>query len=114
MKKSLKVIASSALLLIIFSGFALAAGIDTPQWFKDMINFKKEQVEQAVKDGRLTPDQAKAWNEHFDYMEKWHKENGFGPGTCAGGFGGFGPNGQNFKGSFGPGMMGGFYSSQNQ
>lgn len=106
MKKILILITVIGVLTLALGSFAFAVeNEDTPQWFKDMITWKKQQVQQAVQDGNLTDDQAKAWNERFDDMEKWHAENGFNmngirPGGCHGGFG----KGTGFKGGLGRGM----------
>lgn len=81
-------------------------------FFKSMFDFKRNQVNEALKSGDITEDDAKKWNEHFDYMEKFHEENGFyGPGHC-GGFGAGqwgGPNNQSYGPGFSRGMMGGYY-----
>ncbi|MCL6610307.1 MAG: YckD family protein [Peptococcaceae bacterium] len=71
-------------------------------WFESRFKAKKDFVDQAVKDGRITAEQGEAWKKHFDEMYKFHEENGFvcpmgGPGMGKGmGFGqgngaGFGP-----------------------
>lgn len=62
-------------------------------WFEQRIAAKKAYVDQAVKDGRLTEEQGKAWKQHFDQMQQFHAKNGFlcpngGPGNC-----GMGPGG---------------------
>lgn len=87
--------------------------IDTPEWFKDMMEWKRAQIKQAVKDNVITEEQAKYWEERLEYMEKYHEETGFNfPGGCYGGFrGGFGKarNGRGY--GFGPGMMGGYWNT---
>ena len=63
-------------------------------WFEQMFATKKANVDQAVKDGQLTPQQGEAWKQHFDEAQKLHNETGYYPGggrgTCGqgGGFGG--------------------------
>lgn len=107
MKKVLIVLTIVALVTASLASFALAAEKnETPQWFKDMISWKKEQIDQALEDGEISKEQAEAWKDHMDDMEKWHTENGFnygnmGFGACHGGFG----KGPGFRGGFGPGMM---------
>ncbi len=66
-------------------------------WFDQMFAAKKAWVDQAVKDGRLTPEQGQAWKQHFDQMKEFRAKNGY---TCPGGGGGMGPGG-------GKGMGGG-------
>ncbi|MCT4619453.1 MAG: YckD family protein [Marinisporobacter sp.] len=115
MKKVLTIITLICLLTLAFATFAFAAEKnEAPQWFKDMITWKKDQITKAVEDGNLTKEQANSWNEHIDYMEKWHTENGFndrgiGFGGCHGGF----RRTQESRSGFGPGMMNG-YGWQNQ
>ncbi|RJQ30017.1 MAG: DUF2680 domain-containing protein [Peptococcaceae bacterium] len=84
-----------------------------PSFFNQMFEWKKARVEQAVKDGQLTPEQGQVWQEHFNYMQKFHQENGYicpgggmmgGPGQRGGMMGGWGPGGGKGNG-FGPGGM---------
>lgn len=79
---------------------------EVPSWYKDMIEWKEDQIEKSLEDGNITEDQAKYWNSHFEYMEDFHSQSGFGfPGACHGGS--FGRN--SFRGQgYGPGMMGGY------
>lgn len=52
-------------------------------WFKEKIESKKEQINEALKEGTITKEKAKIWNDHFSDKEKFHKENGFMP-ACNG------------------------------
>ncbi len=54
------------------------------EWHRERMDWKREQVEEAVDEGLITEDKAKTWNEHYDSMEEFHEENGFmhGPGGC--------------------------------
>lgn len=119
-----KVIVSTILAaaLVTFSGIAYAAEQNnaTPEWFKSMIEWRKDQVNEQVENGSITKEQGKQWNENIDAMEEFHKENGFGPGACGnsisedGSTQGFGPGMmRNFKdnSNFGSGMMGNFKSN---
>ncbi|MGF7058260.1 DUF2680 domain-containing protein [Brassicibacter mesophilus] len=105
------------ILVISVGSFALAAdgGEKLPDWFKDMIKWRKDQVQQAVKDGEMTEKQAEYWSEHFDDMQKYHEENGIGyPGSCHDSGFGRGYGNENNSG-FGPGMMnGGYWNNQAQ
>lgn len=112
MKKIITTITITAILVVAFASLAYAADKkEIPQWFNDMITWKKDQVNQAVKDGKLTEEQGKTWNERYDDMEKWYNENGFdsgvgpGYGGCHGGF----DNQSGFSGGYGSGMMRGGY-----
>jgi len=82
------------------------------QQFVDQM-FEQHQgwLDQAQKDGSVTPEQAKAWQEHFNYMRDFHAQNGFGPmGSMMGSGGMMGPDMMgNYDGNNGfGGMMGGF------
>lgn len=44
-----------------------------------MLDWHQQWLEQAQNEGRLTPEQAKTWQEHFDEMRDFHRENGLGP-----------------------------------
>lgn len=74
---------------------------EVPDWYNEMIKWKKDQVQQSVDNGQVTEEQANYWNERIEYMEKFHKENGFG---FQGGCGGFGRGYRRGPGGFGPGM----------
>ncbi|WP_425447786.1 DUF2680 domain-containing protein [Dethiothermospora halolimnae] len=108
-----KVLSVSLLLVLVLSvgtvTFAAADG-DAPDWFNDMLEWRRDRIDEAVENGTITEEQAEYWNERMEYMEEYHNENGFDfPAGCHGGYGrgmgrGFGRgNGQ----GFGPGMMNG-------
>ncbi|WP_161821663.1 hypothetical protein [Sporotomaculum syntrophicum] len=60
-----------------------------------MFKWHQAWLEQAQKAGSVTPEQAKAWQEHFNYMRDFHANYGFGPmGSC-----------MNNSGMMGNGMM---------
>jgi len=104
MKKILVLLTIASLLVLSLSTLVFAdENSNTPQWFKDMLSWKKAQIDQAVENKTITAEQAQLYKDHFDQMEKFHAENGFpsgmGYGTCHGGGAGSG---------FGYGMMGGW------
>ena len=104
MKKIVVLLTLASILALMLSTFVFAEETsNAPQWFKDMMSWRKAQVEQALKDNAITEDQAKLYYEHFDQMEKFHAENGFpsgmGYGTC---------HGRGAGSGFGPGMMGSY------
>ncbi len=111
-----KIIAVSLVAVLVLTMGVIAFAESTteaPQWFDDMIKWKKEQVNQAVEDKTITEEDAKLWNDRIDYMEEYHEENEFAfPGGCVGGArGGFGRGTRGARGGFGPGMMGGYYNN---
>lgn len=64
-----------------------------------MFERHKTWLDNAERDGKITPEQAQAWKQHFDYMKDFHSKNGMGMmGGNGGMMGGSGPGG----------MMGGF------
>lgn len=74
---------------------------DKEAWFKERMEFKKDQINKALEEGLITEEQAKTWEEHFAYMEKFHEENGFMPGSGCG-------NGMGMRGNKGKGRNGMF------
>ncbi|MBU5292688.1 hypothetical protein KQH90_01390 [Anaerosalibacter bizertensis] len=63
---------------------------DMSEWHKDRIEYNRNRVNEDLKEGIITKEEAEKWNEHFNYMEKWHDENGFYQGSCHGGRRGYG------------------------
>lgn len=77
------------------------------QFFNQMFDQQKAWLDQAVKDGSITEDQAKTWNQHFEQMQDFHSKNGMGAMMNMMGNGGM----MNMMGNgygMGPGMMGNF------
>lgn len=44
---------------------------------KERTEFRKNEIEKALEDGRITESEAKEWEDHFEYMDEFHAENGF-------------------------------------
>lgn len=92
------------------------------QFYNQMFDQHKTWLDQAVKDGQVTEEQAKTWNQHFDQMKDFHSKNGMGPMmnggmmNMMGNGSGMGPNMMgNFDGNnFGPGMMGNFNAPESK
>lgn len=91
MKKSI------ALLLIVLgvlmTGVSVFADVnEAPEWFEEMMGWRKAEIQRSFDAGDITAEEAEAWNDHFEYMEEFHNEVGFpGQGGCGGrGFGGQG------------------------
>ena len=105
MKKSFWLLAAVGILVLALAApaaFGAISGNDrsnqNQQFINQMFDWHAQWLDQAQKDGRITPEQAKSWQEHFNYMRDFHQKNGFGPmGSMMGG-----------GGIMGPGMMGGF------
>lgn len=51
----------------------------TKAWFEQMYAAKQANVEQAVKNGQLTPQQGEAWKKHFAEAQQLHAETGYFP-----------------------------------
>ena len=79
--KKFMILSIVAVLALSMGMVAFADGSEeTPQWYNDMIEWRKEQVNEAVTNGEITEEDAKYWNEQIDEMEEHHNEYGFGPG----------------------------------
>jgi hypothetical protein len=88
--------------------FAATEKNELPQWFKEMVEWRQEQIQQSLEEGAITEEQAAYWKQHLEDMEEFHEENGFGTGICGGNryMGGRSGRGR----GFGPGMMQGGYN----
>ncbi len=98
MKKRIWLLAAAGLLVLALAvptAFGAVAGDGqnalNRQFVDQMFGWHQSWLNQAEKDGTVTPEQAEAWQEHFNYMRDFHTQNGFGP--------------------MGPGMMGDFYGN---
>ncbi len=64
---------------------------EVPEWFTDMMDWRKGEIEEAVEGGTITDVEAEAWLLRMDEMEEFHNENGFDDfrgGGCNGSFSG--------------------------
>ncbi|MDO7787375.1 hypothetical protein [Desulforamulus aquiferis] len=52
---------------------------DNQQFINQMFDQHKAWLDQAVKGGKVTEDQATTWNEHFEQMKEFHSKNGISP-----------------------------------
>lgn len=88
---------------------------ELPEWFTDMIQWRKDQVNEALESEEITPAEAEQWMEHFTQMEEYHLEegfNGFGPMNGSFGRRGFGSMfGGNRQRGFGGGCRNGWNNS---
>lgn len=88
-----------ALAVLVPAAFAAVSGDQAaPDWFNRMFDSHKQWVDQAVESGQLTPEQGKAWSQHFDQMKAFHQQNGYG---CPGAGGGMMGNGGMMSGIWG-------------
>ncbi|MCL5779434.1 MAG: DUF2680 domain-containing protein [Firmicutes bacterium] len=84
------------------------------QFFNQMFDQHKTWLDNAVKDGKITEEQAKTWNQHFEQMKDFHNKNGMGPMmnggmmNMMGNGSGVGPGMMGNGTGMGPGMMGNF------
>ena len=73
----------TTLLIIAIAGTTIgyAAEIETyktpADFFKSKLEFKRDRLNEAKKEGYITEEKAKVWEKHFDDMEKFHGEHGF-------------------------------------
>jgi hypothetical protein len=109
MKRIIAIVTVAAIISLMLATFVQAdTNGNQQQWFKDMMSWRKAQVELAEKDGTLTKEQAELYRSHIEQMEKFHAENGFangmGFGACGGSF-----SSNNSGSGFGRGIMGGVY-----
>lgn len=84
------------LALVLTTGIVVyAESEEVPEWFTQMLEWRRDRVDEALEAEEITADEAEAWLEHLDEMEAYRLEEGFenfGPGSgCRGGsgFGGF-------------------------
>ena len=47
------------------------------EWFKERTEFRRQAIKEALKDGKITEEQAKTFEEKLQEKEEFHKENGF-------------------------------------
>lgn len=105
MKKIISLAAISVLVLSM--GLVAFADVsnEAPQWYNDMMDWRREQVQEAVDNGEITEEDAEYWTEEIDRMEEYHNEEGYGYGP--GMMGRYGRRdsrrGNGFSGGFGPG-----------
>lgn len=86
MKKRFWVLAVAGILVLALAAPAAFGAItgnvakDKDQKFlNQMFNQHQQWLEKAEKDGDVTPEQAKEWQDHFNDMRDFHSKNGFGP-----------------------------------
>lgn len=68
---------------------------------KERAKFREERLNKALEDGTISESQAKEWEDHFKYMDGFHKENGYLNG-------GRGCGGNQRNNGMGHGMMRGY------
>ena len=66
--------------------YAESEDLEVPEWFNVMMDWGRDEIDQAVEDGTLTAEEAEAWLDRIDDMEEIHLEEGFegfGTGPCS-------------------------------
>ena len=43
----------------------------------NMMDYHREDVDKALEDGDISEEEAKKWDDHYEYMDEFHNENGF-------------------------------------
>lgn len=109
-----KIISLSIIAVLVLSMGAMAFAADDnnntqneiPSWYKDMLKWREEQIQNAQQNGTITNEQAQYWNTANYCMQGFNNPNRFGNQNWMG-FGG--TYGRGFAPpmtqSFGPGMM---------
>jgi hypothetical protein len=101
-----------AVLVLSMGGMAFAAEDDNtqnevPSWYKDMLKWREEQMQNAQQNGNITNEQAQYWNAANNYMQGVYNQNRFGNQNWMGFRGAYGRGfAPPMPQSFGPGMMG--------
>jgi len=79
-----KLISLSIIAVLILSMGTLAfaaednnAQSEIPSWYKDMIKWREEQIQNAQQNGTITNEQAQYWIASNDYMRWFNNPNGF-------------------------------------
>lgn len=54
------------------------------QLIEERENYRNENLERQIQEKNITEEEAKTWREHFEYMDKFHEENGYLGGHCGG------------------------------
>ncbi|HBV95616.1 MAG: hypothetical protein JL50_10010 [Peptococcaceae bacterium BICA1-7] len=119
MKKRFWVLVAAGILVVALAAPAAFGAIagngqgdQSQQFYNQMFDWHQKWLDQAQEDGQVTPEQAKAWQDHFNYMREFHSQNGFGPmGNMMGG-GGF--NGMMGGSGYGFGGMMNWGNTDNQ
>ncbi len=104
-----KIIIALSLVLALSIGSAIVyaeSNVDLEQleFHKERMDYRRDELKEALEEGEITDQEYKTWTEHFDYMDEFHQENGF--LNMGNGFGGCHRGGNNNRQGFGRGMMG--------
>lgn len=94
-----KIIFILTLVLALGAGSVLVLAADNNEeismfnWHNERMNNRTEGLQNALESGNITQDEYNTWSDHYNYMEEFHKENGFQRGNGRGpgmgyGFGG--------------------------
>lgn len=42
-----------------------------------MREYRREDLDRSLRDGEISQEEAKKWEEHYNYMDEFHNENGY-------------------------------------
>lgn len=51
---------------------------------EERLQFKKDNLKKMLEEKVITEEEVKIWEGHFEYMDEFHKENGYLGGHCGG------------------------------
>ncbi len=77
---------------------------DTPNWYKEMLKWEEAQINNSLKNGTITKQQAEIMKNQLNNMKNYNNQNGFNQSGY-----GFGSG---MMWNYVPNMMGGFNSNQ--
>ncbi|MDA8210555.1 MAG: DUF2680 domain-containing protein [Clostridia bacterium] len=112
----LGLVALAMMAMVVPGAFAASTDVQknaNQDYYNQMFEWRLSQVDQALKNGYISEEQANAMKQQINSMKDYAQKNGFGPmmGNGYYGMGHHGMMGNGFSG-MGPGMMGGgFYGS---
>lgn len=70
---------------------------DRQEFHEKNMEYRQEELNKAYDNGEITKEEYNSWSEHFNYMNEFHKENGF--------YGGCGRRGMGMMRGFGQGRF---------
>lgn len=88
MKRKIMFISLIAMLVVVLTGTSAVFADDSGSTeasgtVRSMFDSMRDWVKNALDSGEITQEEAEKWEEHFDSMEGYHRQNGF-TGHCGG------------------------------
>jgi len=82
MKRKITIILAVVLMITALTATTVfASGDRGEETFNSMFDAMRRWSQETLASGEITEEEAERWERHFEYMEKFHRENGFG-GHC--------------------------------